>query len=84
MLLEGKEWITPMEAARRLLPGGSPRNHRSRATILLRAAQKGLISKRQGRQIRPVYLCWEELLEFYAASFPVVPAVTDVSVGGVR
>lgn len=78
MMINGEEWVTPMLAASRLLPGASRKAHRSRATILLRLAQQGKLLKRQGEKVRPVYLKWTNVQAFYEETLPVIPAVSAV------
>lgn len=72
MVLEGKEWLQAMEAAKRLLPDATRLEQRSRATILLRLGSNGEFGKRKdvskGRT-SAVYLDWAGIEDYYRRTF---------------
>lgn len=86
IVIDGEEWVSAREAARRLLPSVlllDPREQakklRSRANILLRLASAGKITKRQHpHQKQPLYLSWSDVQDYYRRHLPIVPKVVGV------
>ena len=86
IVIDGQEWISALEAARRLLPAAEllppkdqARKLRSRANIVLRLAAEGHISKRQHpHRKQPVYLSWRDIQDYYNKALPIVPKVAGV------
>jgi len=86
IVIDGEEWISAREAARRLLPSVlllEPREQakklRSRANILLRLASAGKIAKRQHpHQKNPLYLSWADVQDYYRSRLPIIPKVVGV------
>lgn len=86
IVIDGQEWVSAREAARRLLPSvellcqaDANRKIRSRANIILRLAQAGKITKRQHPDKKqPLYLSWADVQDYYRNSLPIVPKVVGV------